>query len=364
MAHYCIGCDIIDNKSEESYKQYLMDKVTKKGNTAELLPTGPNGVQQFGLDPESSGKIGIQVIGGLCGFSASDFASGVEQGYYHYDSMALVGTAEFSGFTETLSTASMTEYHMEIPHDAYSSSLDEMYVGKTPAEFNSDYGEYCRICLGDTYDNSIDMLLGGDASNPNTKNTTTFKEMIKEVLAGWSGQIVCFTQNENMYVHKIPSPTESFKRIHEGVNIVDGSLSFTDINPDTINILKVTYNGGSFTLKDEQLLNRFGEYVKEVNVPVETYEEAVDYGIVEFYKLKAEDGRKVDLEVIGETQLKAGDWVSIYLPAFKEECFMFCTSVSTSLSPSTDYITKISLVDAPPILSEPEEVAQLEGVQL
>lgn len=362
MAHYAIGCDII-NGQEESYKQYLMDKVIEKGHTAEILPTGPNGVQQFGLDAESSGKIGVQIVGGLCGFTAADMATGVQQGYYHYDSMAIVGTAEFSGYMETLSTASMTSYAMEIPHDAYGSSLDDMYVGRTPSEFNSDYGEYCHICLGDTFDNAIDMLLGGNAEEPNTKNTTTFKDMIKDVLSGWSGQIVAYTVNNEMYVHKIPTPSESFKRVQEGINIVDGTLQFTDINPDTINVLSVTYNGGSFKLRDENLINRFGEHVKELNIPVETYDEAVDMAVVEFYKLKAEDGRKVELNVIGQTELKSGDWVQIYLPAFKEECFMFCVSASTSLSPSTDYITKIELVDAPPILSEPQEVAQMEGVE-
>ena len=363
MAHYAIGCDII-NGQEESYKQYLMDKVTEKGHTAEILPTGPNGVQQFGLDAESSGKIGVQIVGGLCGFTAADMATGVEQGYYHYDSMVILGTSEFSGYTETLSTDAMTSYAMQIPHDAYSSSLDDMYVGKTPAEFNSDYGEYCRICLGDTFDNAIDMLLGGNAEEPNTKNTTTFKDMIKDVLSGWSGQIVCYTINDQMYVHKIPLPSDDFKKIQEGVDIVDGSLSFTDINPDTINTLRITYNGGNFTLKDENLINRFGEHVKELNIPAESYDEAVDMAVVEFYKLKADDGRKVELNVIGQTDLKSGDWIQLYLPAFKELCYMFVTSVSTSLNPSSEYITKIELVDAPPILSEPEEVFQLQGVEV
>ena len=363
MAHYVIGADVI-NGQEDAYKQQLLDKVTGAGHTGEIIGTNPNAVQQFALSPEASGKICVQIAGGLCGFTAADMATGVQNGYYHADSMAIVGTSEFSGFTETLSTAAMTEYHMEIPHDAYSSGLDDMYVGKTPSEFNSEYGEYARICLGDTFDNAIDMLLGGNAEEPNTKNTTTFKDMILDVLSGWSGEIVAYTINDKMYVHKIPAPSEEFKKIQEGVNIVDGSLSFTDINPDTINTLKVTYQGGSFTLKDENLINRFGEHEKELNIPAETYDEAVDMAVVEFYKLKADDGRKVDLDVIGETQLKAGDWIQIYLPAFKELCYMFCTSVSTSLSPSSDFITKITLVDAPPILSEPKEIAQMEGVEV
>ena len=79
MAHYVIGADVI-NGNEDAYKQQLLDKVTGAGHTGEIIGTNPNAVQQFALSPEASGKICVQIAGGLCGFTAADMEKVVKFG--------------------------------------------------------------------------------------------------------------------------------------------------------------------------------------------------------------------------------------------------------------------------------------------
>ena len=83
-----------------------------------------------------------------------------------------------------------------------------------------------------------------------------------------------------MHVNKVRNPEEYHSSVlQEGANIVNDSVTVTDINPTTVNKLIVTWTDGTITLTDEKLIERFGEVpkemeavkkiIQEVEVPVE-----------------------------------------------------------------------------------------------
>ena len=44
----------------------------------------------------------------------------------------------------------------------------------------------------------------------------------------------------------------------EGENVFADSVSLTDVNPNTCNYLEVVWTGGTITIQDDNLINRFG----------------------------------------------------------------------------------------------------------
>lgn len=403
MSYYVIGSDV-NNGHDNEYKQYLANRLTSEGHDVEIVANGPNVVQRYGNSNKSTGKIGVQIAGGLDGWTAADMVVGLGS-YYHYDKMHIVGTSEFNGYTQTLSKASLDNYAMVRAHDA-GASLQEMYVGKTPNEFNTEVAKYNLICLGDTFDEAIDMLLGtssGEGAGDDKSNT--FKDMILELISVWSSQILCYIVEDNIYIHKIIDPEEDNIWVQEGINIVHNSASVTDINPNTINTLKVNYGEGkSFKLVDNELLRRFGEVsaiitavryvaidetkkkekekkeeeekrkkkekdstdkhtdVRKEGVPESTkvqglrimdYDDALEYAKNKFYSIKSMDEHVLEVEVLGDNGFQVGKWCYIYLPSFNQSGYMFCNKISNDFRNGA-WISKVSLIDGPSILSTPE----------
>ena len=368
MTSFVIGCDNIDSRNENKWKNQVAEACKNKGHTVEVLSTGPNYVQSYGLSSKAEGKTGVYIIGGFGLGTPTDMS----KSYYHYDYVYFLGSKEFSGF-ECLGTSMMDKKATRCEPGMSTSNCNE-YLGLTVNEWNTKFGSKVKMILRDTFQECIDEMLGGTSNDTDkSSNSSNYKDIILDLLSAWSGQVLCYSCDEELFIHKIPNPKDTdYKLFQERVNIVDGSLNFTDINPDTTNTLEIFYADKSFILKDENLINRFGEHKESFTAteyvtvqdeengstiteqPITDYNKALDYGINKFYEIKSKDGRKIDLDIIGETSLKTGDWIQLYLPSYKEQCYLFVSSISTSLDPNKDYITSVSLVDAPPVLSEPK----------
>lgn len=197
----------------------------------------------------------------------------------------------------------------------------------------------------------------------------------------------------------------------EGVNIVHDSLSMTDYNPETYNQLIVTYTtdagvAKSIKFEDEILIERFGEksITKEAvwyshntedtsdtedtdtssitesaengelidessvstedvtedtsttknsstAIPIHTYEEALEFGMAEWFKLQRDNGHKVECKVLGSQHWRVGRWCKIYLPVFSEYCDMYIDRVNHDYD-GNEWLTSIECLPAPACIKE------------
>lgn len=386
MTSYIVGCDNIDGKESE-YKNYLAEKLQGANHQVEIISTGPSEVQNYGLSSNSTGKVGVQIVGGVCGWTASDMVTGVKNKYYHYDKCYIIGTSEFTG-NQLMSTKGYHTYQMEKPHDAGNNFGIDMYQGKTPEEFSKEYNEYFEFCLADTFDKAIEMLLGKFGEEEEEEGSaSTYKKILKELTNAWAGRVLIQSRGKELHVKKLHQPKDSdYGLAQEGVNIIDESMNYKDVNGNSYNVLHVQYGGNKYlTLKDPKEIERFGELKKDLaavkylsnpeatgeqeenteeqapsenvkssqltEVPIDNFDEALEFAVYEMYKIKSTNGRELSLEVLDEPQIQEGEWIKLNVPFFQEDRFMFVESIDIDTGSSL-IISKLKLVDAPPVLAE------------
>lgn len=86
---------------------------------------------------------------------------------------------------------------------------------------------------------------------------------------------------------------------------------------------------------------------KVVEYPIDNYDEALDFANREWNKIKREDGRSLECQVLGGCSWKVGEWCKVYLPSFDVDGFMYITKTSQS-SDEGEWSTNLTLVDYPP----------------
>lgn len=398
MTFYVLSSDDINGKE----RQYLseMESVFKEAGHETLINgVWPNACQAYGLKSESKGKTGVFLVGGSDGGTYQDMVQGLTRGYYHYD----VVWFAFASWTAStwITPEDLKNKPLVRAHDDNFSTDVSGFVGKTAAQYFSENSQYIKMAYGDSPKALAEMILrGGGDNNDDGGSASTIKDAIKEVLSNWDGEVECRVVNDTMYINKIPEPTtvDSILELIEGRNVVLDSVTITDVNPDTINFLTVTWPGGEdIILRDEKLISRFGEKpleleaVKKIEVteteetsatdtitttdmattdttepvtetktttkteevPVETYEEALHFANLEWVKTKRENGHTLECGVIGGPEWQQGKWVKVNLPSFEEDLFMYITKVSHSETDSWDF--KLTLTDYPPSFGEPKE---------
>lgn len=90
-------------------------------------------------------------------------------------------------------------------------------------------------------------------------------------------------------------------------------------------------------------------------VPITTREEAIQFGMTEIGKAKRDDGHKIELKVIGNSNWQMGEWCRVKIPSFDEDSYMFISKCSFESSADSEYITSLTLVDYPPSLGKPKK---------
>ena len=76
MSVYAIGSDKINGK-EQSYINQAVQAIQQAGHETTTLGVHPNTVQSHGLKSESSGQIGVMIVGGRGLGTPMDFHTGV-----------------------------------------------------------------------------------------------------------------------------------------------------------------------------------------------------------------------------------------------------------------------------------------------
>lgn len=84
-----------------------------------------------------------------------------------------------------------------------------------------------------------------------------------------------------------------------------------------------------------------------VEVPIDNYEEAMEFATREWHKCQRDDGRQLDCTVQGATNWQVGEWSRVILPSFEIEKYMYIIRASHT-NDEGQWSTQLSLVDYPP----------------
>lgn len=404
MVTYLVGAD--RGGDAQKVTDAVVSALREKGKDAEALPIGPNKESERNSH-DSNYILVFCVNGGQAGATWASFAKGYRSGM----AKTLVAYQGWIGNPHTTEEAARTE-KLIIEHDAggfYQPWMDNMIEGHTIYTFVEEYNDcFVGFCVSDVSAEDLakkiaDGTCGGAGDEDDEgSSASTIKEALTELLSYWDGEVECRVENDTVYVNKIPDPEKAYEvEIREGVNLTTNSLTVHDYHPDTVNFLTVHWSGGSDIVKrDEALIARFGEKPLELEatkrittteteeeedtesdttevtdettteteettetktttkteeVPVETYEEALEFANIEWAKIRREDGHSVECEVIGSNLFKAGKWCKVYIPTYGIDMFMYITKVSHSDSADGTWLTNVTLNDYPPSLGEYKE---------
>ncbi|MDO5849319.1 MAG: hypothetical protein Q4P18_07275 [Methanobrevibacter sp.] len=416
--HYAISIDNIEGRSKD---QKTLDTVCKiienAGNKVSKLGIGPGVMQRWVGSNECD--VMVMIGGGRDIGMNADFCQGISRGYYKAKRGFIAHTSWIGNKYNTCE--SLKNYKYKTLEGDANASVSKQWGAKWPNQ--QTYAEFMaqpkvKALIGWCCANSPEQLAkcilkdGGSDVDDNESETSasTIKDAIKEVLAFWDGEVECKAINEKVFINKIPDPTENSKlELTEGVNIIQDSISITDINPDTVNFLTVHWEGGEdIVLRDENLIERFGEKPKELDavkyvvaeentenssettgdatntedttsdteevddasqsststsqitaVPVETLEEAQHFANIEWMKIKRNNGHSVECKIIPGEEWQSGNWVKIQIPRFEEDQYMYISKASHSESDS-GWECSIHLVDYPPGFGKPKEKSEEE----
>lgn len=360
MTDYCVGCDNIVGGEKG-----IIDKVARvlesKNNNCERLNVGPNYVQSKGLSNSSKGKIAVFIVGGSDVGTYVDFMAGLKRGYYHYKYIwfAFCSWTAHSWITpEDLKNKGLVRAH----DDNFSKQSDiAPWLGKSADYFFKQNKQYMDYVYGQSPEELANKILNGGGESSDSEgggsSASTIKEALKQVLAGWDGDVECYIRDDTVYVNKIPDPTSAKLILAEGRDIIYDSVKVTDVNPTTINDLTVLWNSTSFHFRDEELVKRFGEVKGEVTLEDESIKnnsDARSMANTEWAKIKRDNGHSVECKVIGNTSLKAGQWVRMYIPSFNIDDYLYLSKISHNDN-NGDWVANITLVDYPPGFGEPQQ---------
>lgn len=375
MTDYIIGCDNIDGK-EKSYQKKVAEVLEAKGHSTEILSVGPNFTQTKGLSSSCKGKTAIFIVGGSDIGTYVDFRDGIKNGYYHYK-YAWFAFASWTATTwitcKELKSRALVRAH----DDNFSSSGSiSKYIGKSADDFFKDNKDVLNYVCGQTPEELAKKILGGGGGSDSEDKASggTVKDALKKVVSKWDGDIEVRIREDTVYVNKIPDPTTATLTVDEYSNVIYDSVTVTDGNPQTVNMLTGNWNGNTLTLKDELAIERFGEQQQEATeelfAEVKTLEEAKKVFYREWHKIRRDSGRSIELKINGDSNFQSGKWCRAYLPSYRIDDYMYISKTSNETDGTSTWQTGLTLVDYPPSFgayveetTEEEEEEETEEVE-
>lgn len=409
MANIIMGCDLNDTSSDQKTLKTIGSILEKAGHKVELLSVGPNYVQSAMQQSSNKGKTAIYLVNGADLQTYRDFHDGITQGYYYakYAYFGLQGWISPSTCScNGAKSAKLKRAHDDASPVSYTAAL----VGMTTAEVCEKYKKAIAYACGSSAEelgNNLVKVIGGGSNSDEKKSSSgsTAKECIQKLLTHWDGDVECRIRGDTVYINKIRDPKTNYNLIlQEGVNVFTDSVQITDLNPNTVNHLMVKWTGGTITLKDEELIQRFGEVKKEmeavrkvvkketttkttttdtdtdadtdtdtgtdtdaettddasaaeetttetkttvVEEKITNYKDALAFANTEWNKIRRDNGHTLECQTRGSPNWKVGEWVKVILPSFDENGFMYITRTSQS-DDGGEWNCNLSLADYPP----------------
>lgn len=289
MADIVLGCDT--NDSDSTYQNTVAKGLRDAGHNVEQLSIGPNFFASYSYGENGEhpqGKIGIYLMADSS-YSVADLAfGGTSFKYAYFGIRGDLGLPRMSTWDDFRNNP--------IGKDPDCKAICDKVAGKTYPQMNEICKDKCQITFGRNAEEMVKSLLnvmsGQGITDDTGDNVTgvdekgqeakggTIKEALQKLLKHWDGEVECYIRGDKVYVHKVRDPaTYTSLLLEEGTNVLRGSISIKDINPDTTNYLTVNWSGGTIEVKDHSLIDRFGEKpetveaVKIVTSQSQEYEE-------------------------------------------------------------------------------------------
>ena len=359
LSSVILGIDL-NKKSEDKQTQKTVKKALEKaGHNVTMAEVGPGNLQNLMAKKSSKGKIAVFLVNGADLQTYKDTYVGMKNGYYNtkYCYFGLEGwispkTCSCNG----AKTAKLKKAH----DDASSASFTADIVGMTTHEVMEKYKEYIAYACGSNAEelaNNLVKVMGGEnnSSSSDSNSATSIKEALRDVLSAWDGDVECFLRDDTVYVQKISDPTSAKLSLIESKDIFYDSVTVTDVNPSTVNHLKVTYMDKLITVEDDSLIRRFGKISLTVSAnDAKNLKEAQSFARREWAKLRRDNDHKLECKVLGNAKWKVGEWCRVYLPSFDIDDYMYIIKVSQE-DDDGNWVCSLTLVDYPPSLGEPKE---------
>lgn len=347
MATIILGCD--ENNSNDHKVQNTVAKILEKaGHKVTKLAVDSNAFASASYSKKNKGKIGVYLMAASV-FSVADFAYGSTQMKYAY--FGIRGDASPSIKTENDFKTK------KIKADNDCTSICNKLAGKTYPEMNEKTKKRCQCVFGKTGEeigNAIVKALGGETDSDSKSNKTStgssIKDALKKAIKKWDGEAEIRLIGDTVYVNKIGNPSDTKLVINEYDNVIYDSVTLTDVNPSTINFLRLQYKDYELTLKDDTLIKRFGKISKTLKAPssVKSLSDAKKYLNRQWNKIRREDGRQLECKIPGSTKWKTGKWVRVFLPSFFIDDYMYITKISSEEDSTGNWLISLALVDYPP----------------
>ena len=266
-----MSIDLNETSSDKKTLNTIANILEKAGHKVEQLGVGPNVLQSAMKKSSNKGKTAIYLVNGADVGTYKDIAVGIKNNAYYNAKYCYFGLQGWISPSTCSCKGAKTVKLSKAHDDNYSSnSFTANVVGKTTAEVCEMYKKQIGYACGDSAEelgNHLVEVMGGATSSDEKKeeNGSTIKEALQKLLTHWDGEVECFVRGDTVHVNKVRNP-ETFHSsvLQEGVNVFRDSLSVTDINPNTVNTLIVNWTGGTITLTDDKLIERFGEVTKEM----------------------------------------------------------------------------------------------------
>lgn len=368
MSTIVLGCDDNDGKNAE-WQNTVASALENAGHTVEKLPIDPTPFGQYsygeaGYNPK--GKIGVYIMADSL-VSVADLADGGTSFKYAYFIIRMDLDLPRMSQPEHFNTS-------PIGRDSDCTSVCDRLAGKTYAQMNELCKDKCQITWGrnpkEGAENLIKLMGGEIASSDSNKESTgsSIKEALKKAVSKWDGDVEVRLIDDTVHVRKIPDPSTAKITIDEFNNALYDSITVTDINSETINKLILEWGDYELTLKDNTLIKRFGVKKDKIKLEeeqakeIKTLKDAKSYLQREWNKIRRDDGRQVELKVMGHPRWKTGIWCRVYLPSYFIDDYMYISKTSHDEDGSNNWNTNITLVDYPPSFGAYEEETSEETV--
>lgn len=339
--NFMIGIDNIHGySSDKALLAEFCKLVEAKGHTVTNVGVGPSAVQNYAL--RHSADVMVQIAGGMCVGTLSDFCYGMKQGYYK----AKKGCIPFY-------TKGWTKYNPETYKpsggawdDNFSSGLPRSWFSQfLNITFPEMYTKFSQYLLPFSHGKSAQEMADKMLSSGSTGGTTgatgggggggqTGFDLIKQVITPWDKYGVALELNGST-LHVYRATTKNAPLLTEDV-VVNDSISITDYASQTPNYI----SDGKNVLKNDFLIQRFGKIE-----PEEAPKNKGKVWLQDMYQVAQRDsGHTIDMKVLFDPKLKEGMYVHLKMPTFDLDGYYYISKTSVE----EEQAMSITLDPAPP----------------
>lgn len=191
---------------------------------------------------------------------------------------------------------------------------------------------------------------------PSTATNTNITRLLNNANKDWTS----IAEIINKYEVKNGTQDSVIKRI---LDIKNGKI--TELSQITGGSAQASSGGGGSSSStgtgEENNSGNTGSSGTVKKVPITDPEEAMDFALREWNKIRRTSGHTLECQVFGSNHWMVGEWCKVYIPSLNEYIDMYISKVDHSNDSGSEWLTNITLMDYAPQLSEPEEEEEEEN---